>query len=65
MYLPLASAPPSWSHLCEQAEPAQPYGPRAALMSGCCLATLKLEVIGDVSQLGERVGLNEEVVGLR
>lgn len=27
MYLPLASAPPSWSHLCEQAERAQPLGP--------------------------------------
>lgn len=40
--LPLASAPPSWSHLYEQAEQAQPRRLRAALMSRCCLATLKL-----------------------
>lgn len=64
-YVPLASALPSWSHLCEQVEQAQPsFSLCAALMSVCCLATLKLLVIGDVLLPGWWVGLNEEVVSL-
>lgn len=45
MYLPPASAPPSWSHLCEQAEQAQPYG--------LCTSTHERLLLGNLKTLGD------------
>lgn len=54
-------------HICMN--PRNRHSLCAALMSGCCLATLKLRVIGDGEPFGERVRLKRgggesEVKGL-
>lgn len=58
-----ASGPslPSWSHLYE---PAETGAACAAPMSGCCLATLKLRVIGDGELFAARLRLNEAAASL-